>query len=890
MLHSRPHPCRSALCWSVVLCSVLFGTVLLRTVCGAQPPPGPLGSSEKIRFAWQQWRHFKIPREELLKRLAGVGTTVFAPDRGSSAEEAQATHRHGLLYFGTNYCVRDWPKLPQAVDKFGLTCPEQFEAYKAAGGNVNEPWGKYGEGKPAYIPCVLQPQPLIATFIEPALEGVRKGWLDGLFVDYESYGAYAFGKYGDMTCYCDHCFGEYRRHKKLDGKAAVAKSERYGWLRGRALLDDYLEFLGGRVAEILQGEANRRVWSINPRFRFAIYPTPTSDPRRDWRLTAFVKGLNSPRAPAIVVNEFPYWQNPDQPWWESQHAWYRKLGVQYVQGSYHATLMGGHPYSEVSQDRLMYELAMGSDGFWRWGERAYDHFEWNGLMLAHQRLRQVEARIGPLLLAGRELSHFVTVVELTGDPDLWRNLVTRTYHHHGRYLTRVFNGNTDWPLRLRLRFPRVPRLPQGQAWRIRDPLHEVDYLPAEGAGDWDSAALAAGLVVAIPGRGELFLMIEPAKTGRTIDRFRSIRSFEIPTLEPRPADTDPLPEKIEPIPPDHIAFLGGRSGSLELIGGTRGTPRRLFSSQFVRQPDLSGDRRLLAVAAWHNGRAQIYLVAADGSAAVNLSNNHYNEHSPRFSPDGRRIAFVSDCHADGEIYSMDLDGSGRRRLTDSPGVDRSPAYSPDGRQIAFISDRDGDLDVLLMDVDGGRPRSLFPRAGNQYEPVFSPDGRTVAGTAMVRHLRCIQVSRTDGSDSHYLACGPATDLRCIRFSPDGRKVAAAFRNFGQSGILVADVEAAVDPQFEDWKAQKVRILVSDKARDARAGSWHTTGQNSPRSVCTIFTGVSFSPDGRRLVYCSDRSEDRRFRLYTVPVDGGESVPVPGAEPGWPSHIVWAAGH
>ena len=67
----------------------------------------------------------------------------------------------------------------------------------------------------------------------------------------------------------------------------------------------------------------------------------------------------------------------------------------------------------------------------------------NGLMLANQRLRQVESRIGGHLLGGREVDHFVTPIELTGDPDLWRSLVTRTYEKDGRYLTRVFNGNAD---------------------------------------------------------------------------------------------------------------------------------------------------------------------------------------------------------------------------------------------------------------------------------------------------------------------------------------------------------------------------------------------------------------------------------------------------------------
>ena len=93
-----------------------------------------------------------------------------------------------------------------AVDRYGMTCPEQFEKFKAEGGDVTAGWNCYGEHHPAYIPCPLEPLPWKQTVFDGALKGAQEGWLDGVSFDAEAYGAYWFDQYGDMLCYCDHCF------------------------------------------------------------------------------------------------------------------------------------------------------------------------------------------------------------------------------------------------------------------------------------------------------------------------------------------------------------------------------------------------------------------------------------------------------------------------------------------------------------------------------------------------------------------------------------------------------------------------------------------------------------------------------------------------------------
>jgi len=55
---------------------------------------------------------------------------------------------------------------------------------------------------------------------------------------------------------------------------------------------------------------------------------------------------------------------------------------------------------------------------------------------------------------------------------------------------------------------------------------------------------------------------------------------------------------------------------------------------------------------------------------------------------------------DSEVYVVNADGTGLMNLTDTPGEDAQSAWSADGGQIAFASNRDGNWEIYRMDVRG----------------------------------------------------------------------------------------------------------------------------------------------------------------------------------------------
>ena len=926
-------------CMKLTVVIIAMVVLLISQSTGAQPP-SQFAKHEKIRLAWQQWNHFidaGFTYDQLMENLSRINVNIWVDMGVVDKQRATLAHKHGMKYFGCGFLSMNHKNLRLAVDKSGLTCPQQWEALQDRPED-ERPFGGHGYGGPSYVACPLNPKPWQDVYFKPILQAVKEGWCDGMFVDIEPYGAYRFFKYGDMLCYCDYCFGKYaEEHSKTGVDINTPYAQRYSWLREHGFLDGYLHSLGMRLETLLRKEAEQ-IWAIDPDFRFSLYPDYTFNPRRDWMMMAVARGLNSDRAPFLLVASTNYWEDRDRPWWEQPHEWYRKQGIQYIMGSWDGGMLGANPESEISGDQLMYEMAMASDGYWRWGMRAWNNQEWNAFALTNQRLRQVESKLGDFLMQGQRTHHFTTVAEQSGDPDLWRRIVTRTYKHKGKYLTRIFNGNSDQSIRVRLRFP---RLTGGRQWKVHDPIHQIQYIRADSTPSWTAKDLTGGLVVVIPRRGELFLQIEPSPNNTPLNNHQLIHSLEVPTITAPPALTSPLPDVSEPLSDNQFVYLSNNATKLNVADAEKSSlhtatqarwaqllqenkltgeeigaltkkqteeykPKIIFpvmpvdndalslypgpvtkdlKPEFIRQPALSPDRKIAAVAVWVNGKSQIYLVNTDGSGARNISNNTYSDHSPQFSPDGRKIIFSSDRNADWEIYTMHADGTNPRRLTKSAGVDRSPTYSPDGKQIAFISDRQGDFDVYLMNTNGTNQHALFPRGGHEYEPTWSPDGSLVACTARVRHLRCIQISRRDGMDSYYLACGPATGMHSISFSSNGQKLAAIYRNFGRAGLMVVNLDAEVDSQFEDWKGKQVHFVRETEREQPRSDNWYRNGENSPRAINRIFSTVNFSPSGEKLLYCSDEGPGNLFQFYTIPITGGEPQSI-GIHPAQGTKTVW----
>ena len=80
--------------------------------------------------------------------------------------------------------------------------------------------------------------------------------------------------------------------------------------------------------------------------------------------------------------------------------------------------------------------------------------------------------------------------------------------------------------------------------------------------------------------------------------------------------------------------------------------------------------------------------------------------SPSWSPTGSRIAYTSTRSGDYEIWVINANGSNPVNVTNFPGMDFSPGWSPDGTMITFVSGRSGSYQIWSIAAPSPAARSV----------------------------------------------------------------------------------------------------------------------------------------------------------------------------------------
>ena len=195
------------------------------------------------------------------------------------------------------------------------------------------------------------------------------------------------------------------------------------------------------------------------------------------------------------------------------------------------------------------------------------------------------------------------------------------------------------------------------------------------------------------------------------------------------------------------------------------------------------------------------------------------EGPPALSPDGKLVAFAAPDRDSGptDIYVKAVGSEALQRLTETPDWESSPAWSPDGHTIAFVRDGHG---VFTISQLGGAQRQV---SASGTHVAWAGDSKSVLVRDRERDTGPFSIYQVDLDTLERRRLTQAVigagDWR-FEVSPDGRTL--AFIRYEREGI--ADLYS-------------VPMLGGEPRR---LSNWNAA-----------LTGLSWTPDGREIVYSVD---------------------------------------
>ncbi len=236
-----------------------------------------------------------------------------------------------------------------------------------------------------------------------------------------------------------------------------------------------------------------------------------------------------------------------------------------------------------------------------------------------------------------------------------------------------------------------------------------------------------------------------------------------------------------------------------------------------------------------------------GKEQLQLRGHRGNVADLKWCPDGKLVAAA--C-SDGTVRVWDADSGKEARapLRGHTDAVRAADWSPDGKRLASAS---ADRTVRVWDAEGGAELlTLTGHTARVQDVSWSPDGRRLVSASMDQTIRVWEVG--DYEPDRVLT-GHTDRVLSVGWSPDGRHIAAGS---GDRRVLVW--EADTGRETRDWKPAGYSVgglswspggdRLAFAGDDGKAHLWDVETGKEVRQLPLNTTGLSvrWAPDGRRV--------------------------------------------
>ncbi len=366
---------------------------------------------------------------------------------------------------------------------------------------------------------------------------------------------------------------------------------------------------------------------------------------------------------------------------------------------------------------------------------------------------------------------------------------------------------------------------------------------------------------------------------------------------PPPDPERPLWLRTPAVSPDgsRIAFAHG--GQIWVVPTAGGEASALTSGPFYsHHPVWSPDGQRIAFASRRHGNDDVFVMPAAGGAITRLTFHSAADVPQSFSPDGREILFTSarlgSPQADAldvakplgglqQLYAVPATGGRPTMLLPTPALDVAP--SADGQRLLYTDRRsfenewrkhhvsEAARDVWLFDRGDGSHRRLTRFRGEDRNAVWSPQEDAVLWLSERSGSFNVWRQPLAGGEARQITFHQGQPVRFLSSARDGSLV------YGQAGEIWRLPAGATQPQrvpvhirqgnlmagptTVQLAGQATEFAVSPTAPElavvARGEVFVVSAQTGQARRITNTPAeerhLSFAPDGRALLYASERS-------------------------------------